>query len=70
MHVILNIYLFQSIEISKECEYPENEFYVIQLDSSAEEGNYQLYFEFTGHLDGKIIGFYHSTYGTVEGNIM
>lgn len=55
------------ITIHDEFFYPENEFYVLDVNGDLAVGDYTLTLTFTGSLIGHIVGFYKSTYTTPDG---
>ena len=55
------------VPISRAFEYPQNEFWVVQLEENVLPGNYTLYLEFDGLLDNGIVGFYKSVYTNANG---
>ncbi|GFX11174.1 endoplasmic reticulum aminopeptidase 1 [Trichonephila clavipes] len=50
------------VKIDVRFPYQPNECYVVQTENKVKAGKYKLYFDFTGSLNGSIVGFYKSRY--------
>lgn len=50
------------INISSTSDSPKNEMFVVSAESELNPGLYDLYLEFNGSLENKIVGFYSSRY--------
>ena len=53
--------------MSDAFEYAPNQFWVVQPETTLNQGIYQLYLEFNGRLDTGILGFYKSVYADEQG---
>jgi puromycin-sensitive aminopeptidase len=56
------------IEISKVRFEPETERAHLELDATADPGEWSLHLEFSGELNDKLVGFYRSTYQVPDGD--
>ena len=50
--------------------YEKNQFFVMELDSEMEKGEYNVKMNFTGKLDNDLKGLYRSTYKNKDGKEM
>lgn len=52
----------EGIPIKSSFEYGKYEYFVVEPESELSPGNYTIDLSFDGRLDGKIVGFYGSSY--------
>lgn len=52
----------EGIQIKSSFEYETYEYFVVEPESELSAGNYTIDLNFDGRLDGKIVGFYGSSY--------
>lgn len=52
----------EGIPIKTSFEYEKYEYFIVQPESDLPAGSYTIDLDFTGNLDGKIVGFYGSSY--------
>lgn len=52
----------EGIPIKSSFEYEKYEYYIVEPESQLSVGNYTIDLDFSGRLDGKIVGFYGSSY--------
>lgn len=52
----------EGIPIKSSFEYEKYEYYIVEPESQLSVGNYTIDLDFNGRLDGKIVGFYGSSY--------
>lgn len=52
----------EGIPIKRSFEYEKFEYFIVEPESSLSAGNYTIDLDFDGSLDGKIVGFYGSSY--------
>lgn len=52
----------EGIPIKSSFEYDKFEYYIVEPETSLDVGNYTIDLDFEGRLDGKIVGFYGSSY--------
>ena len=55
------------VKLSDAFEYAPNQFWVVQPETTLNQGIYQLHLEFNGRLDTGILGFYKSVYTDEQG---
>lgn len=55
------------VPIARAFAYPKFDYWVVEFDDQL-NGDYVLYLEFNGKLNGKMTGFYSSSYKDVENN--
>jgi hypothetical protein len=58
----------EGMNIKNSFEYEKYEYFVIEPESALASGNYTIDLDFNGSLQGKIVGFYGSTYTDKEKN--
>lgn len=52
----------EGIPIKSSFEFEKYEYFIVEPESSLSAGNYTIDLDFNGRLDGKIVGFYGSSY--------
>jgi Peptidase M1 N-terminal domain len=52
----------EGIPIKSSFEYDKFEYFIVEPESELSAGNYTIDLDFDGRLDGKIVGFYGSSY--------
>lgn len=52
----------EGIPIKNSFEYDKFEYFIVEPESQLSAGNYTIDLDFDGRLDGKIVGFYGSSY--------
>lgn len=52
----------EGIPIKSSFEYEKYEYYIVEPETQLSVGNYTIDLDFNGRLDGKIVGFYGSSY--------
>lgn len=52
----------EGIPIKSSFEYEKFEYFIVEPETTLDSGNYTIDLDFAGSLDGKIVGFYGSSY--------
>ncbi|GBN52726.1 Endoplasmic reticulum aminopeptidase 1 [Araneus ventricosus] len=50
------------LKLDVQFPYHPNQYYVLQTERQVKPGKYKLHFDFSGNLNGSIVGFYKSRY--------